>query len=311
MLNAHHATAVSVVAPAHNEEENITPFVEKVARAFEASALAGELIVIDDGSTDSTPRIIRELRRQYPFLVLLSNPLRRGITASIRKGFERAKGEVIIFLPADLQSDPEEDIPKLLAVINEGYDVAVGWRYNRKEEPVKVLSSKIFNGATRILFGVAFRDLGWIKAFRREILSDMEPLRSNWHRFFAILAAAQGYRVKEIPTKVYPRIHGLSKFGKTGFGRAFGALLDIIAIKFMVSFSRRPMAIFGASGIIFFILGLAGGGYLLFLKVTLGNIASHAPLLFLVALLLPMGVQFFAFGFLAEMLASIKDHQKK
>lgn len=301
---------ITVVAPAYNEEENIEPFLRRVAETLKKEGLQGDVIVVDDGSTDNTGKILRILSREMPFLKIIHSPKRMGITSSLRKAYDRATGDYIIFLPSDLESDPAEDIPKLLQALHEGYDVAAGWRHNKTEGKIKIISSKLFNWVAHLLFGIQVHDLGWVKGFRREILEDMEPLRSDWHRFFVIFAAERGFKIKEIPTNFYPRKHGESKFGKTGFGRALGAFIDLLAVKFLLSFSKRPLRVFGTTGIAFFLLGFAAGAYLTYIKLAVGTIGNRIPLLFLAVFLMTMGIQLFAFGFLAEMVASIKDRMR-
>ncbi|KKW18875.1 MAG: hypothetical protein UY60_C0002G0052 [Parcubacteria group bacterium GW2011_GWB1_50_9] len=301
---------LSLIAPAHNEEDNIRPFVEKVLETFRKNSIEGEIIMVDDASNDRTRTLLHELKARTPNMQIIENRVRMGITGSIQQGYDVAQGTYIIFLPSDLQSDPGEDIPKLLEPLEQGYDIAAGFRQNRVEETVKIISSRIFNAVSRILFGVSFRDLGWIKGFRRDILDELGPLRSDWHRFFLILAAEKGFKILEVPTTVYPRKFGKSKFGKTGFGRAFGALLDIISIRLLLSFSRKPMFVFGSLGGISLFAGFAGGSYLIYLKIAQGSIGAHIPLLFFVVLSVISGIQFFMFGFIAEMIAGIKEKKK-
>lgn len=301
---------ISIIAPAHNEEENVALFVRRAIAGLRVTREEGEVILIDDGSTDKTASIVRELCGEIASLRVVSSMRKEGITASYRKGVQVAQGEIIMFFPTDLESDPEEDIPKLLAPLQNGYDMSVGWRHNKKEEKIKIISSKIFNAVTRMLFGVTFHDAGWVKGCKREVIENTGEMRSDWHRLFAVLAAANGYRIQEVKTNFYLRKHGKSKFGRTGFGRMLGALLDLISVKFMISFSRKPMIVFGTIGLMSFFMGSVGALYLLYLKFALGSIGSRMPLFFAVTLLILSGMQFFVFGFLAEMIASIRDRDK-
>ncbi len=301
---------ISVIAPAHNEAENIERFVQRTAEALQKHSLSGEILIIDDGSTDRTLKILEDLRTRFSSLKLISNSKRRGITYSLRRGFEEAEGDIFMFFCSDLESDPLEDIPKLLRPIKEGYDIAAGWRANKKENKIKIISSKIFNWLARLLFGINVHDLGWVKAIRREVIDDIDPLRADWHRFLLVFAADRGYTIKEVPLNFYPRKFGESKFGKTGFGRILGAFIDLLAVKFLLQFSKKPMRVFGTTGVVCFLLGFAGGAYLTYIKLAAGSIGNHVPFLFLVVLLITMGIQLFAFGFLAEMIASVKDRMK-
>lgn len=301
---------LSIIAPAHDEEGNIEKFVERVADTLKQHSLSGEILVIDDGSTDKTPEILERLRCRFPLLRPIRNLKRRGITYSLRRGFEEAEGDIFMFFCTDLESDPYEDIPKLLEPIKAGFDIAAGWRANKTENRIKIISSKIFNWLVRALFHIDVHDLGWVKAIKREVIDDIEPLRADWHRFLLVFAADRGYTIKEVPLNFYPRKAGESKFGKTGFGRVIGAFVDLLSVKFLLQFSKKPMRVFGTTGVTCFILGLAGGVYLTYVKFTVGSISHRIPFLFLVVLLITMGIQLFAFGFLAEMIASVKDKMK-
>lgn len=301
---------ISVIAPAHNEGGSIETFVRRSSDALRIHHLDGEILIIDDGSTDHTAEILEKLKREMPRLHTLKNAGRRGITHSLRRGFDAAQGDIFMFFCSDLESDPYEDIPKLLAPIREGYDIAAGWRANKTEGKIKIISSRLFNWLVKILFGIRVHDIGWVKAFRREVIENIEPLRSDWHRFILVLAAERGFSIKEVPLNFYPRKTGKSKFGKTGFSRALGAFIDLLVVKFLLVFSKKPMRVFGTAGVISFTFGFAGGIYLSYLKVTVGHIGNQIPLLFLTVLLITIGIQLFAFGFLAEMIASIKDRMK-
>lgn len=298
---------ISIVAPVCNEEKTVGLFVDKAVSTLSSLNLQGEIIIINDGSTDATPAILRDKQIHEKTLVVLSNPKRRGITYSLRRGFEIARGDIYFFFPTDLESDPAEDIPKLLEALHAGYDIAAGWRYQKTENKVKIVSTKLYNWLVRKLFHVNLHDMGWVKAMRKEVIADIDPLRADWHRLLLIFAADQGYRIKEVPLNFYPRKFGESKFGRTGFARIFGAFIDLLVVKFLLQFSRKPMRVFGTTGVFFFAVGFIGGCYLFYIKLTSGTIGNHVPFLFFVVLLIVVGIQFFAFGFLAEMMASIKD----
>ncbi|MCC7354729.1 MAG: glycosyltransferase, partial [Anaerolineae bacterium] len=195
---------VSVLIPARDEVETLAEVVEKVGRVFTASDLEGELVLVNDGSTDGTGLLADGLAaRRTPFLRVLHHRRSLGLTAALRTGFRAVQGDVVVFLPADLESDPEVDIPLLLGKLAEGYDVVAGWRQGRREG--KVFASGIYNRVSRLLFGVRVHDMNWIKAFRREVITSLPPLRSDWHRFLLHLAAAQGFRIGEVPTPYHPR----------------------------------------------------------------------------------------------------------
>jgi len=181
---------VSLLIPAHNEAANIPLLLEKIDRCFTASGLRGEAVIIDDGSTDDTGTMLDAARQDYPWLRVVHQRGKHGITEALDRGFRIVQGDSVVFLPADLESDPEEDVPKLLAKLGEGYDVVAGWRQGRRDG--KVPASRVYNAVSRTLFGVQAHDMNWIKAFRREVVENLPPLRSDWHRFLLMIAASQG-----------------------------------------------------------------------------------------------------------------------
>ena len=302
---------ISVVAPAYNEEGSLVEFVERVNETLLKNKLSYEILIVDDASKDNTSLILNTLKKKYNKLRSICNRKNLGLTGASWRGFNEAKGKIIVFLPSDLESDPKIDIPLLLTALDDNTDLVVGWRYNQRQGVVKTLISKTFNWLSGKMFNIRVHDLGWIKAFRKEIIYNIEPLRSDWHRFFVILAANEGYKIKEVKTEYHSRKAGKSKFGKFGLNRLFGGFFDLMVVKFTLSFSKKPMFIFGSVGLILFMLGFIGGIYLLFIKLIEGVIGNRMPLMFLVALLLMLGIQFFALGFIAELLASYKQSNNK
>lgn len=291
---------VSVLIPARNEAGNIPTLLEKVNKAFTGPALAGracELVLIDDGSSDGTGDLAASLAGQYPFLRLVRHRRNRGLTAALRTGFRTVRGEAIIFLPADLESDPEEDIPKLLGKLEEGYDVVAGWRQGRDDG--KVFASGIYNRVSQRLFPVDVHDMNWIKAFRREVIEEMPPLRSDWHRFILQIAAHQGFRIGEVPTTWHRRQAGRSKYG---LGRIPVSFLDVLVVWFLLTFSQAPMRFFGGMGLA--LLAIAG--------VTFAGLAAYYILaqtqirpVFIAASVLGLaGLLLFLVGFIAELIVS-------
>jgi glycosyltransferase involved in cell wall biosynthesis len=288
--------AISVFIPARNEAGNITPLFEKIARAFEAMCVAGEIIFVDDGSTDATWSEASALTTRLPFARLFRHRKSLGLTEAMRTGFPHCRGDVVVFLPADLESDPEEDIPKLVAKIDEGFDVVAGWRRGRRDG--KVLASAIANIVSRRLFGLRVHDLNWIKAFRRDVLDNIH-LRSDWHRYILILAAAQGYSIGEVPVNFYPRTQGKSHYG---LGRLPVSFLDVLVVWFLLTFSRKPMLFFGGIG-----LGIVGVSLATFVALAIVyflDLGQRRPIFDLAGVLLLVGVLFFVVGFLAELIVS-------
>ncbi len=291
---------VSVLIPAHNEAGNIPALLEKVDRAFAQLASqgqAGELVLIDDGSTDGTGDLAASLAGQYPFLRLLRHRRNRGLTAALRTGFRAVQGEVIVFLPADLESDPEEDIPKLLTKLDEGYDVVAGWRQGRDDG--KVFASGIYNRVSQRLFNVHVHDMNWIKAFRREVIEALPPLRSDWHRFLLQIAAHQGFRIGETPTTWYRRRAGRSKYG---LGRIPISFLDVLVVWFLLTFSQAPMRFFGGLGLA--LLALAGVTYAGLAVYYLLAQTQIRPLFIAASVLGLAGLLLFLVGFIAELIVN-------
>ena len=237
-------TPLSVLIPAYNEADNIEELLTRTSQAFASLQVAGELVFVDDGSSDGTGDRVAALQKDFPWARLVRHRRNRGLTAALRSGFRAARGEYIIFLPADLESNPAEDIPKLYEKLQEGYDVVAGWRQGRADG--KEFASAIYNTVSRWLFGVQVHDANWIKGFRREVVEALPPLRSDWHRFLVHIAADQGFRVGEVPTTWYPRRTGRSKFG---FSRIPISLLDVLVIRFLLTFSQAPMRFFGGLGL--------------------------------------------------------------
>ena len=290
------STAVSVFIPARNEAGNIAPLFEKIARAFSALQVSGEIVLVDDGSTDKTWDEANAAAARYPFARLYRHRKSLGLTEAMRTGFPHCRGDAVVFLPADLESDPEEDIPKLVAKLNEGFDVVAGWRQGRRDG--KVFASAIANVVSRRLFGLTVHDMNWIKAFRREVVETIH-LRSDWHRYILILAAAQGFSIGEVQVNYYPRQKGKSHYG---FGRIPVSFLDVLVVKFLLAFSRKPMMFFGGIG-----LGLTSVSTITFCILAvmyLINLGQRRPIFDFAGVLFIAGILFFIVGFLAELIVN-------
>ncbi len=298
-------SSLSIILPAYNEAGNIPEVLKKIHKVFLTMNLNGEVLIINDGSTDNTGQVAEGFMEKYPSLHVIHHRKNMGLTESLMTGFENVKGDVIIFLCSDLESDPEEDIPKLLSGIEDGYDMVVGWRENRGDG--KLMTSKIYNFLSRILFGVTLHDQNWIKAFKRDVL-DALPLRSNWHRFIVPLAYHEGYKIKEVRTNWYPRKYGASKYG---IGRLFSAMIDLIVVKFRLSFIKRPMFFFGSIGISLFLIG-----FFINLLQVIGDfffhyeIKEHVPMLILGIALMILGFQLISIGLLGELMVDYTSKPK-
>lgn len=292
---------LSVFIPARNEAGNIPPLMEKIARAFRDCALDAEVIFVDDGSTDATWQEAVAAAERFPFLRLYRHRRSFGLTEAMRTGFRHVRGDVVIFLPADLESDPEQDIPKLLAKTNEGFDVVAGWRQGRNDG--KMLASQIYNTVSRALFGLEAHDMNWIKAFRREVLDDLH-LRSDWHRFILHIAASKGYKIGEVPVNFYPRQKGKSNYG---FARIPISFLDVLVVKFLMTFSRKPMLFFGGLGGLSILAAIAIWLYLTVLYFNTPGNMQQRPLFSFAGFILVAGILLFIGGFLAELVVSQVD----
>jgi glycosyltransferase involved in cell wall biosynthesis len=288
---------VSVFLPARNESGSIAPLFEKIARAFDACRVQGEIVFVDDGSTDATWNEAQAAAQKFPFARLFRHRKSLGLTEAMRTGFPKCQGDVVIFLPSDLESDPEEDIPALLNKINEGYDVVAGWRTNRRDG--KVFASAFANIVSRYVFGLHVHDLNWIKAFRREVVASLR-LRSDWHRYVLMFAAAQGFTIGEVPVLYHPRTRGKSHYG---LGRLPVSFLDVLVVKFLLTFSRKPMIFFGGIGLaaaVVSIITFAALAYIYFFT----NLGQRRPIFDFAGVLLLVGVLFFVVGFIAELIVS-------
>ena len=243
---------VSVLVPAKDEAGNLPLFMAQAATAFAATGIRFEVIVIDDGSEDDTWPVLQRLAAQYDFLRLARHRVRRGIADALRTGYLRARGDVLVFYPADLQFKPE-DIPRLAAPILAGEsDMVTGFKQGDYE---KKFVSRIYNGLSRALFHVPVKDLNSVKAYRREIMETL-PIRPDWHRYMIVIAAAHGYTVTEIPVPLYPRHSGKSKFG---IGRIPVGVLDMVSVWFELRFGPKPFLLFGMLGLALFAIGFVGG----------------------------------------------------
>jgi glycosyltransferase involved in cell wall biosynthesis len=294
---------VSVVVPAHNEQGTVARFVDKTAKAFAAAGRPWELVYVDDGSTDRTAEAVEAAAMAEPRVRLIRQRRNLGLTEALNRGFREARGEVIVFLPADLESDPEADIPVLLDKLDEGYDVVSGWRQGRRDG--KRFASRIANVTCRVLFGLDVHDMNWIKAFRREV-TDALAMRSSWHRYILVLAHYEGFRIGEAKVAYRPRVTGRSKFG---FSRLPVSLMDVVTLKFLLTFQRKPILFFGA-------IGSAMLGISALIAVYLGWLwlDSHTqrrPLMLVAGIGALAGLLVLLVGFLAELVVNVSERVER
>jgi len=290
---------VSLVIPIYNEYESIPRLVRVITEVMEPLPYSYEVICVDDGSTDGSPEVLRQLAAETPHLAVLLLRRNYGQTAAMAAGFDYARGQAIITLDGDLQNDPA-DIPMLMQKLDEGYDLVSGWRKHRQDNQItRLLPSKIANWIIARVTGVSIHDYGCsLKAYRAELVRDMN-LYGELHRFLPALAFIEGARITEVPVNHHARQFGSSKYG---LGRTFRVVMDLLTVYFMKRFLTKPMYVFGLMGIVSMIGGFLLGGYLTFLKIALGQSIGDRPLLILAIVLLLAGIQLFCFGLLAELL---------
>ncbi len=288
------AVDVSVLVPAKDEEGNLPLFLELCDATFRTQSLTYEVIVIDDGSRDNSWAVLQDLANRYAFVRPVRHRVQRGIAEALRTGYLNARGDILVFYPADLQFKPE-DIPRLVAPIAAGTsDMVTGFKEGKYE---KAFVSSVYNKLSRTLFEIPVRDLNNVKAYRREIMASL-PMRPDFHRYMIVLAAAQGYTVTEVPVPLYARHSGKSKFG---WSRIPVGVLDMLAVWFELRFGQKPLLAFGMAGAALFALGvMAGATALIWLFIT-GQ--GQRWVWTLIQTCLILGSVFFATGLLGEQIA--------
>ena len=296
------ALDVSVLVPAKDEAPNLPEFVRQCDEALRPAGFSFEVIVVDDGSRDDSARVLRELTRQYPFLRVVTHRRQRGIADALRSAGERARGDIFVFYPADLQYRPA-DIPGLVAPILAGRaDIVTGTKQGKYE---KAFVSSVYNALCRWLFGVRVSDLNSVKAYRREVMLNV-PMRPDWHRYMVVIAAADGFRLDSLPVPLYPRQAGVSKFG---WKRIPVGVLDLVSVWFQLRFGRKPMLFFGIAGAVLFVIGFLAGVIALVLRF--GYDLGFRPLLNLVEVMVISGIVLFGFGLMGELIAGMQEELRE
>lgn len=293
------APELSLFLPVLDEEQNLRPMHEKISEALNALGKSAEVVYVDDGSTDKSLEILREIAAQDSRVRVISLRRNYGQTAAMSAGIDAAKGEILIPMDADLQNDPH-DIARLLDKLNEGYDVVSGWRKNRQDKLIsRKIPSQIANRIISWIGGVPLHDYGCsLKAYRRDVIQDVK-LYGEMHRFIPIYAAWAGARVTEIPVEHHARTMGKSKYG---ISRTVKVVFDLMTIKFMASYQTKPIYVFGTFGLIAFLLSIFAGLWAFYLKFFAGVSFILTPLPVIAIVLLAISMQFFLMGLLAEML---------
>jgi len=291
---------LSIVIPLLNEEENIPELYGELTEVLATINRTSEMVFVDDGSTDKSFQLLKELQQKDPRVVVVSFRKNFGQTAAMAAGFDYARGDVIVTMDADLQNDPR-DIPLLLEKIDQGCDVVTGWRYDRKDAFInRRLPSMIANKIISKTTGVNLHDYGCtLKAFRQEIIKTIK-LYGEMHRFIPAIASGMGISIAEVKVNHRARKYGTSKYG---ISRTFRVILDLLTVKFLLSYSTRPIHVFGMFGLASSGLGMLLALVMIFQRQFFGTPMGDRPLLLLAILLLFMGVQFITIGLLAELQA--------
>jgi glycosyltransferase involved in cell wall biosynthesis len=290
---------ISVVVPVFNEERSVALLYEELQAALDPGADEWEAVFVDDGSSDGTFGALTRLHSRADNVRVVRLRRNFGKAAALAAGFAQARGGVVVTIDGDLQDDPAE-IPRLLAKLDEGYDLVSGWKAKRRDPLTRRVPSKLFNWAAGRMSGVRLHDMNCgLKAYRAEVVSGL-VLYGELHRFIPVLAHGSGYRIAELSVNHRPREHGRSRYGLERYLRGF---LDLLTVSFMGRYRHRPLHLFGGLGLL---LGLAGTAVLIYLTVVklMGHAIGQRPLLTLGVLLVVVGMQFFSLGLISEMITS-------
>jgi glycosyltransferase involved in cell wall biosynthesis len=290
---------ISVLVPVLDEADTVQELARRVADVLGRLGRSFEIVFVDDGSSDGTPRQVREARERDPRVKLVRLRRNFGKAAALCAGFDHCTGSIIITMDGDLQDDPEE-IPRFLAKLeDEDLDLVSGWKRRRQDPASKRLPSRLFNWVTRQLAQVDLHDFNCgFKAYRREVLAEIS-VYGELHRYIPVLASRRGFLVGEIQVQHHPRLHGRSKYG---WDRLYKGLLDLITVLFITRYTRRPLHLFGTLGLGFFVSGLAIDTWLAYLWVFHHEDLSNRPLLLFGNLLILLGIMVLTTGLIGEMI---------
>jgi len=301
--------SISLVVPVYNEEENLSLLFDAVTRAMTPLKKLWEVIFVNDGSTDQSLEVLRELADKDKHVRVIVFRRNFGQTAAISAGIDHAKGDIVVLLDADLQNDPA-DIPMLLSKLEEGYDVVSGWRKDRKDNTItRTLPSMMANGLISWVTGVHLHDYGCtLKAYRREVLDEFR-LYGETHRFIPVFAHSVGARIAELPVHHHPRLHGKAKYG---LERTMKVVLDLFTVKFLLSYGNKPIRLFGGTGLVLMLASFVTFIYLFVRKILESTSVTASPLLPLAIMFLILGFQSILMGLIAELLVrTYHESQRK
>jgi glycosyltransferase involved in cell wall biosynthesis len=287
----------SIVVPLYNEELSLKILVEKLTRVFAKDWRETQLIFVNDGSTDSSLKILQNLQKKCANLQIISFRVNQGKSGCLNAGFQAAQGDVVVTLDADLQDEPTE-IPKLLKKLSGGFDMVSSWKRNRKDPKNRLILTRIFNNTVSFLTKIDIHDFNsGLKAYRREVVKEIS-VYGELHRFIPVLAVQKGFRVAEVPVTHNERLYGTSKYNWTRVPQGF---FDLFTVLFLNKFKRSPMYFFGTVGSVLFLIGSVFLIYLSILRLS-GATIGDRPLLIFGVLFVVSGLQFFFTGFLAELI---------
>lgn len=291
----------SIVIPVYNEEESVNQLHKSIHEALDTmDGLHWQVIYVDDGSTDNTPQVLEKLADSDPeYTVVVEFRRNFGQTAAIAAGIDYAEGDIIILMDADLQNDPS-DIPMMLEKIDQGYDVVSGWRINRKDKFLtRTVPSRTANWLISKVTGVPLHDYGCtLKAYRREVLTNFR-LYGEMHRFIPAYASSVGARIIEIPVQHHPRQYGKTKYG---LSRTTKVILDLLTVKFLISYANKPIYLFGGTGFALISISLVMMLFLLVRRLWLQVGVFDSPLFIVSILMIILGFQSIFIGLIAELL---------
>ena len=292
------ALDLTVIVPLYNEEESLDELNSNIVNVVDKHNYSYEIIYVDDGSNDTSFSVLKKLNEKDPaHIKIISFRRNYGKSAALHEGFQMASGKYVVTMDADLQDDPEE-IPQLIAKLEEGYDLVSGWKKKRFDPISKTIPSKFFNWFTSLVTGIKIHDFNCgLKAYRSDVVKSIQ-VYGEMHRYLPVLARWSGFRVSEVVVTHHPRKYGKTKFGVTRF---FNGFFDLLTVIFITKFHRAPLHFFGFTGALLFFVGFVIEAYMAIMWF-LGTGIGQRPLFFLGILLLIIGAQFVLFGLLGEML---------
>lgn len=297
---------VSVIVPLLNEEESLRELAEQLKNSLQRITQSYEVIFVDDGSTDGSFKVLREINARNRRMKAVRFRRNYGKSAAIMIGFQKAQGEYVITMDADLQDDPAE-IPNLIKELRGGLDVVSGWKKKRRDPITKTIPSKFFNFVTGLTTGIKIHDFNCgLKGYKRDVVKSVN-VYGELHRYIPALAHWLGFRIGEIPVNHRPRKFGKTKFG---MGRFFRGFLDLLTLVFTTRFATRPLHLFGGWGIVSTLIGLGTGSYLAYEKLVNNIPLSNRPLFMVALIMIVLGVQFVSIGLMGELITKGQQSEK-